>query len=621
VRVLIFFPPLYEDELFYSVLARYHQFSSNENSKITMEELYGSSTLCAATVFPSNLTKLTRRLPSPESYSPEFLINKHTFLPYFAPFIPNERYQELKLAMSASDGKSIHMKVGITASTIKSPDCLRYCLECVETERALHGECYWHRTHQAEGVMVCPIHGCYLTESDIPYSERKNKHDFASLEKNVRIDEVSNSKGNPSHLKHWNFISEQTFYLLNNMIKPFGLENLRRFYVTRLKHQGLATLTGRIKWIELIPLFNKFYGVAFLKELNCYISETDKDTWLHKVLRKPKIACHPLRHILLLGFLGETILSLEQQQIHSNFEPFGNGPWPCLNKAAEHYKQPVINSCEITNDFKMKVPVGTFTCACGFVYSRKGPDKKEDDFYKIGRIKAFGYVWEQKLAELSRLDLSLRRMAEILGVDPMTVKNKLKIKEKNNENVQTELLLESYRKEWTVLVEKNEGKTITEIRILSPNTYMWLYRNDGKWLKENSPKGRVSKIKNLNQRVDWENRDKQIAEQVELIAEEIINNTGEVLRVTKNEIGRRIKIISLTNFIKCIERLPKTREALENYLESIEQFQIRRIKYFIGELKKSNATISEWEVIRAAGLKSKFADKLKHIIAEEIYKV
>ncbi len=28
--------------------------------------------------------------------------------------------------------------------------------------------------------------------------------------------------------------------------------------------------------------------------------------------------------------------------------PFGTGPWPCLNKAAEHYGESVIPSVEIT---------------------------------------------------------------------------------------------------------------------------------------------------------------------------------------------------------------------------------------------------------------------------------
>ena len=35
---------------------------------------------------------------------------------------------------------------------------------------------------------------------------------------------------------------------------------------------------------------------------------------------------------------------------------FCKGPWPCLNKAADHYKQPVIQHVNITRDYKSSAP-------------------------------------------------------------------------------------------------------------------------------------------------------------------------------------------------------------------------------------------------------------------------
>lgn len=610
--VMIFFPFLYEDELLYSCLARYHMYTGNENTKLTMEEVFGSSTLCAATTLPANLNQLTKRLPTSNSYSSEELINKHTFLPYFSPFIPKERYQELKLMMSESNGKTLYMKLGKTASTVKRPGYLRYCLECVQTERCKNGESYWHRVHQVEGVMICPIHGCNLLKSEVPYSERRNKHEFVSLDKIIRQDEIHIIKDPDEHLK---FIAEQTHYLLNNYIPPFGLESLRNFYVIRLKQKGLTTVTGRIKWGDLIPMFNKFYGSELLKELNCYITPINEDRWLHKVLRKPRVSCHPLRHILLLGFLGETIVSLDQHINKVNFEPFGSEPWPCLNKAASHYKEPVIKSCVITNDYKMKVPVGTFSCECGFVYSRRGPDQNEDDKFKIGRIKEFGPVWERELSKLSKQGFSLRKMGLMLGVDPMTVKKKLILEEQTQIN-QTDNRAEEYRKEWAQLIKGNKEKTITEIRSLNPGVYTWLYRNDRVWLQNNYPEG--VKNEQSSKRIDWEKRDSGIAEQIELITKKIISDTEKLIRVTKNEIGRRIEGLSLTTLYKNLERMPKTQNEINNYVESVEQFQVRRIKYIAKQLRESKPQIKEWELVRTAGLRKKFVQKHKIIIEQEI---
>jgi hypothetical protein len=44
---------------------------------------------------------------------------------------------------------------------------LRYCPVCVSENRRKYGEAYWQRSHQLIGVDVCPIHGCYLEETDV----------------------------------------------------------------------------------------------------------------------------------------------------------------------------------------------------------------------------------------------------------------------------------------------------------------------------------------------------------------------------------------------------------------------------------------------------------------------
>lgn len=333
------------------------------------------------------------------------------------------------------------------------------------------------------------------------------------------------------------------------------------------------------------------------------------------MLRKPRVSCHPLRHILLLGFLGETISTLNEQINSISYEPFGSGPWPCLNKAADHFKKPTIKSCVISRDTKIGSPVGTFSCSCGFIYSRSGPDKDKDDYHKIGRIKAFGPVWEQKLKELAKQKLSLRRKADILGVDPATVKNKLNSQEVTRDEVQQNNVFEKYRTEWSILLENNKEKTITEIRSMNPRVYTWLYRNDLEWLKNNCPN--VVKHKKSISRIDWKARDIEIAKQVELIAKEIINDTKVLRRITKNEVGRLIKELSLSSLYRNIEKMPKTQKALDDCLESVEQFQIRRIKSVARQLRETKSCVKEWELIRAAGLRKEFIEKHKKIIQKE----
>lgn len=616
---MILFPFLYEDELLYSIIARYHQYTGNDNYKTTTDELFGSRNVCAATIFPTHLNKLSERISYSDTYTPNYFINNHTFLPYYAPFIPIERYKELREIMINSNGTAFYMKLGKTASTLKSPKHLRYCFECVNEDRNTNGETYWHRTHQVEGVKLCPKHHTWLTESSTLYSERKNKHEFISIELET-LHKVSNGiKKSPIELRHLIFIAEQTNYLLNNKIPPIGLEKLNIFYVKKLQQIGLATVSGRIRWIELIPMFNRFYGDNLLYELNCFIERDKENTWLHKLLRKPRVSCHPLRHILLLGFLGEKINTLVNHYDEGIYQPFGSGPWRCLNKAAEHYKELEIFSCRVTKDYKTGLPVGTFSCSCGFVYSRKGPDKTVEDSLKVGRIKVFGLVWEQKLSELSTLDLSLRKKAEILGVDPMTVKRRLKAVNKDEVEKNTQNKTKQYREQWNEVLRSHSEKTITEIRSLNPNLYLWFYRNDRDWLQMNYPSNKKLISKNPIKRVNWDHRDLKIAKQAEHIITEILSESNKLIRVTKNEIGRRLGI--LASLSKNLDKLPYTKVIISQRIESIEQFQIRRVKHVINELRYSNSTIKEWEVIRAAGLNRESAKKHKKIILEEISKV
>ncbi|EKN70401.1 TnsD family transposase [Schinkia azotoformans] len=609
---MIFFPFVYEDELLYSILARYHNYSGNENYKTTMDELFGSNNVCATTLFPSRLNELCKRLPTSDGYSTDYLIGNHTLLPYYSPFIPKERFQELKNIITEDDGTALYMKLGKAPSSIKSPDFLRYCPNCLEEDRSINGEVYWHRTHQIEGVKICPKHHVVLIESDVSYSNRKNKHELISLEQVCNKGFKVNDQFEFKHLK---YIAEQTYFLLNNNISPLGLNNIKKFYVSRLQQMGLATSSGRVRWIELISRLTQYYGDNLLKELYCFVNIDDQDTWLHKLLRKPKVSCHPLRHILLLGFLNETVSSLVNNINNITYEPFGSGPWLCLNKVAEHFQTPVIDSCVITRDYKSGQPVGTFSCSCGFVFSRKGPDKESEDCYKIGRIKEFGPVWEQKLLELDPMDLSLRKKAEILGVDPMTVKNKLVTNESKTIKKTTISKRDEYRDQWIKLVQDNSKQSVTEIRSINPKIYTWLYRNDREWLNNHYPSSKKQNSNN-NERVDWIKRDQDTAKKIEIIVEEILAESNKLIRVTKNEIGRRIGMLSTLD--KYIDKMPQTKKVLNENVESLEQFQIRRIKYVASRLRENKTFIKEWELIRVAGLKKEYVEKYRGLIEQEV---
>ncbi|WP_213430278.1 MULTISPECIES: TnsD family Tn7-like transposition protein [Paenibacillus] len=291
----------------------------------------------------------------------------------------------------------------------------------------------------------------------------------------------------------------------------------------------------------------------------------------------------PLRHILVHGFLGLDIISSVSgitKIITSS--PFGKSPWVCLNKASSHYNEAVVYLLEITRCSRTGNPVGTFHCECGFVYSRRGPDTTSSDKYRIGRIKAFGEQWINKLKELSNNpSLSLREIARQLGVDPMTVK------------VQRTKLNS----------DRPKINSIKKQKILKPKVHLTTKR--------------TNVTRSAKERFDWNARDIEIEGKVREIARSL--STNPKIRITRTEIGRQIRAMTLLQ--TKLDRLPWTKATLEMNTESITQYQLRRVQLSTAKLIKTRRNVKVWRVAKVAGLRKEAYDQLKPRIIETIAKL
>ncbi|WP_238442473.1 TniQ family protein [Desulfofalx alkaliphila] len=156
--MLSFFPTPYEDELLYSVLARYHVRSGNTSSKTTMKELFGSSSITAVVELPANIDKLIERMPVNSKYTAEGLIFNHTMYPYYTAFLPPERAKKVLESMKNNNATGIYGLTGIMASSLPLNEYIRFCSNCLREDKIKYGELYWHRLHQLPCVNVCEKH-------------------------------------------------------------------------------------------------------------------------------------------------------------------------------------------------------------------------------------------------------------------------------------------------------------------------------------------------------------------------------------------------------------------------------------------------------------------------------
>ena len=616
-NVISYLPRLYDGELLYSLFARYHAHSLNESPKQTMLELFGNQNHLAVPDLPTNLYSFYQRAKHFIGRELDELICKHTFYNFYTKFLDPKKQNYIKTVMELGIAKgAIHMMSGIMANGVKEKSHFHYCPQCVLEDMEKYRETYWRLTHQLPGVYICTKHELYLERSTVPF-RGFNKHVFvaATLE-NCSCRQSIQVKDSRTFIHLLQIARECEALALGNLdIDSVELYSLYKFL---LFEKGFVTVKGNVNQRKLAEQFQNYYGTEVLRLLQSEVNYHNPSCWLKAITRKPRKAFHPIRHILLINFLGETLQSISSFNIKANL-PFGIGPYLCLNRASEHYGEAIIPKVEITFCQKTKRPIGTFKCKCGFHYSRKGPDTRREDKYKIDRIKRFGDIWIKKLHQLIHKDgLSYRAAARMLCVDTKTVIKYSRIEndlDKDKYYQTTSKKNELMKQEWLTHIEHNSGLSVTKLRELKPALYAWLYRHEKEWLLKVTPKQNRHKYSNL--RVDWDKRDIEIADEIKKTVKRLLTIEPPV-RITISRVGNEIGKRALLQ--KHLDKLPKSKSILNKYVEDTPNFQIRRIQYAIRYLKLKNEEIADWKVRRIAGLRGNLSVKVANFL-EQVMKV
>lgn len=619
--MLNFFTDPYKDELLYSAIARYHFYIGNIDYKDTLEEMFGKRSIIPNLEIGSNLDILCNNLG--DRYTSDYFINNHTIFPFYSPFLPKDRKLELIQEIKQENGEGLFTKLGIVAGSICKKDGIYYCPFCAKQDIEACGETYIRREHQLQGVYVCPHEGTELKKYSIDKTNA-SRIEFIRLDEKL-LDLSSIKTIDSRHYEKLYKLSKDAYFLLQADLQNVSKKELLEKYRNLLFEKGLTTATKGVKQRELYEEFINFYGIEFLEIMECSIDNDYEYNWLRVVTRDVKRTVHPIRHLLLINFLNDDIDSFFRG-IKKEYYPFGKKPWLCLNKASSHYGKAVVKNLKITGESKTKVPVGTFSCECGFVYSRRGPDKAESDKYKIGRIKSFGHVWEDKLKSyLKEEKYGLLELGRLMSCDPKTIlkhdslfginyfKKYVNVVKYEGKPINTDLA-EQYKETILKTIEENPAATRTVIRDMCDKEYAYFYRNDKEWLYNNLPLQTKRVVPNKT--VDWDKRDDELVDVIKDKYKEMVNK-GEAIRITKSSIGKLAGILSYLD--KRLDKLPKTGQYLTEIIETVEQFQLRRCKNIIDIKIRNDENIRLWEIQRIAGIRTIAFEKLKIELEKYIF--
>jgi len=613
-----YFPEAYPDELLYSICARCFDRMCYPNKQAIVQELFGKRTVLACIDLPSHLDNLIAVLPTGHHCTADQLIDYHTLLPFYGPFLPPARLNRIRQDMRGNNGPTIHMRIGSMASRVPLPRWLRFCTLCVHEDRKQFDECYWHRIHQVPGVVVCPLHKVYLQNSNVLAHNGKTRYEFVSAQhalQQITLQEPVQLAPNHEILLS---IALDAQWLLRQHRLSQDLQSLYQRYSKLLADRALATYKGRVFISEFQQKFRSHYSPDILALLCCKIDDQAHENWLLRLVRKPNNAQHPLHHMLLMHFFGHSVETFFN--IPSESAPFGEGPWPCLNPASYHFHQYQIQQCKIVcSQYVGGRPIGTFTCTCGFTYSRTGPDTSPEDRFKFSKVKSFGNLWEERLRLLWEDEtVSLRGIARQLKVDPLTVKRhamriglifprpvntSLPLKETQqlhppDYQMPKSSMIETYRKAWQLALQAYPDAGTKELRGKVPRVYTWLYRNDKAWLQESLPIKKTTKRQRFY--LNWEERDNQLAQGIKEAANYLKMLPGRPTRISIAAIGRTIGQSALLQ--QHLDKLPLAAKSLSENVETREMFAVRKVFWVADKCRQEKICPTRWQLVKLTGV-------------------
>ncbi len=610
-----FFPDPYPDELFYSICARYSRRAGYRSQTYTTYDLFGARILVAIAL-PSNLNHLISVFPPGHRYTVDQLIDEHTLLPFYAPFLPPERVVKVRENMAErSGGRRTHSLACALSRGHSRRGTFRYCPACVTEDRRRYGETYWHRIHQAPRVVACPHHAIWLEPTDVYLSFRDRRKSISTAEEAVRqvparllsADEIDHQ------MRLW--IAREVQWLLDHPSGGNPPEELCARYKNLLFTRSLATYSGVVSMRKLQAEIRNFYADELLAELDGCLDL--RSNWVLRLLLLRKNGAqthHPIHHLLMMRFLGCTVD--EFLQVPAYPQPFGPGPWPCLNPVCKRYQEACIETFEIRPYRlgpmgKVVVKAADFRCECGFTYSRRIPDPATGSDDGGHWVKSRGSVWEEALRRLSSSGkYTSRELGQKLGVKGSLIRSKVvQIRREWEATKQAraqaraearlaarELKRARCREQMLQVMKDHPTASRCQLRQFASVAHNWLFNHDREWFEASLPPPRPH-IK-LPSSVDWKQRDAEFAAEARATAERLKQAPGRPIRVSKNLIAQEIGVLPIV-FIKA-PYLPLTNVVLEEVSESLDDWAIRRIQWAAECFRQAGGRPTSGQVLKRA---------------------
>jgi len=254
--MLPYFPPIYPDELLYSLLARFHCHIGETSPKRTLDALFGCRSVRAGVALQGHLQALSERLPPNREMTPDRLLTEFTLYPFLSAFQPKEVRLMVRDALIFGPSDWVYVRLGLAASRIQGAAALRYCPMCRSEMLARHGELYWRRDHQLPGLVACPEHGVFLKDSAV-CPGTIGQHSFVAANEANCPEMPAETLDDTS--PQW-FVAKRCAMLLRSPPLPMSVREWGKLYHRELRLRGFGKGEDRIDQRRLSRDFASWSG-------------------------------------------------------------------------------------------------------------------------------------------------------------------------------------------------------------------------------------------------------------------------------------------------------------------------------------------------------------------------
>lgn len=601
MRRLKFFPAPYPDECYYSIFCRYFARSGSTSNKRTIFELFGEAQSLAAFVFlPRRLELVDIWLGADSPVKREKLALDNSCYAYFSTAFTRQLYEGMERKIKTGEpDRSLERRIIQKCRRSHWPERLRYCPDCAREDMERYGETYWHRMPQLPGIEYCLKHGTPIRDSEVTF--RQITMAFCPASHALQCLPLQEDAEKKKYRQRYLAIAGDTEWLLRNGLKLEGCRNIARKYKELFMEKGLTTAQG-VRYPDRIKTaFTEYHGEGFLKQM--FQDKENYLYWLDFVFESVSEHLRPLHHILLMEFLKGS--SEKFYEAIPEIEPYGNGPWPCVNKICLHYGKDGAKKVSVS--YFNGLTLGQFQCeTCGMKYQRSNTEQVFEEYVEHVTILNYGHYWYEMLrecVEVKKLRLTetatvlkcttttVKKRADEIGINPNQNRKSCIYREKDGSKTDRS---QYFRSRVTELLEVQPELTASELEEQIPGAYAWFNKNDFQWLKQ-----RLVVDQEKHYWAEWEE------EQLKALisAYETIQKTGDPDR--RITVGWICSVAGLreSEIKGRLHRLPNIRAFVEEAVEGKEEWLERRFKKIAARKKLAGKDLKMADIRREMSLK------------------